>query len=284
MASIPTVQELIGGYVIETFVAFVLYGIFIAQTYVYAMSCVKDPRYLKLCIICIVVLETLHTAVMAHIVYANTISGFGDLAVSGQILWSGAASVLFQTLLTVFVESSYIWRIYILDDAASGLCTTLYTLVLVSLSLSSLLDLMIASSFVYYLWKNKTGFRRRTSMTLSPLTYGSKFILMKDSLLFAGFYLITSKVYANALMGTLNARDILRQMSTPTSGSSHATDTMRFQSRDPTKPLRIDIFQEMSEIVRSETPAEGPCTSDFVHEKRDRSHGNYDSAKEYHLC
>ncbi|THH28481.1 hypothetical protein EUX98_g5699 [Antrodiella citrinella] len=304
MTAAPTIQDLLGGYVIEAFVALVLYGIFIAQTYVYAMNCSKDALYMKLCVMCIAVLETLHSAFMSHMIYWYAIDSFGNIAGVGRIIWSGGATVICEMLIVAFVQSLYLRRVYILSEGnrvltsiisltllarlAVGLATAalLLTLrswadfrtskafytVVVGLALSSLVDLMIALTLIYYLWKNKTGFTSTDNIMHVLMAYCVNsgmltmmcstatiftFSTMKTSLLFAGFYQISSKLYANSLMGTLNARDFLRQMST--SGRSRFNETsdlgVHFESQDAA-PRHIEIFQEASKVVRSDVDLE----------------------------
>ncbi|THH27375.1 hypothetical protein EUX98_g6808 [Antrodiella citrinella] len=119
MAAEPTIQEVLGGYVVEAFVAILLYGIFIAQTYVYAMNCNKDALYLKLCVACIAVIETAHSIFVVHVAYTYAINSFGNLAgVVDHVIWSVGASVIceqeyMQLIIVVIVQSLYIRRIYI---------------------------------------------------------------------------------------------------------------------------------------------------------------------------
>jgi len=289
---------------VEAFVALGLYGIFVAQTYVYAMNCSNDAFYLKFCVTCIAVLETLHSIFVVHMAYGYAIDNFGDIAgIAGHIIWSGGASVASEMIIVAFTQSLYIRRVFILSGGnvaltlltsvllfmrvAFGLATAALTYslnswgdfraskgpfftVIMGLALSSLVDLLIALILMYYLWRNKTGFGKTDNILHALMAYCVNtglltmvcstvtiltFAFMKSSLMFAGFVQISSKLYANSLMGTLNARGMLRHMSTRS--RSRFTDGselgVRFQSQHTTTPRHIEIFQETSKVVATES-------------------------------
>ncbi|OBZ78970.1 hypothetical protein A0H81_00686 [Grifola frondosa] len=93
------------------------------------------------------------------------------------------------------------------------------------LSLSSALDVLVTASLCYFLKKSRTGLssmdRIINSLTLYTLENGSLtcvttiitlicWISMPRNLVFLGFHLAITKLYANSLLATLNARRSLR--------------------------------------------------------------------------
>ncbi|THH30006.1 hypothetical protein EUX98_g4173 [Antrodiella citrinella] len=327
MNALPTIQKILGGYTLGTLVALVLYGIFIAQTYVYAMNCSKDNLYLKLCVTCIAVGETFHAIAMAHMIYGFIIDDFGNVGGIDRIVWSSVALLHSQMFIVAFVQSLYIRRIYILSGR-NRIMTLILSLTLLALiadvftstallfkyeswtefrsvrkafysvvgglALMSSLDVMIASSMIHYLWKSKTGFRSTDDMLHVLMAYCVNsgmitmlcsivtiltFVFIKSSLLFVGFFQICSNLYANSLMGTLNARELLRQ--THTAKRLPSTDE-ELEMRAPT-PRQIEVYKlEPPKVVKGDSPngADTVTSDPFV--CREDGHGRYqESTKGY---
>lgn len=98
------------------------------------------------------------------------------------------------------------------------------------LVLSAVTDVTIATVLIYSLRKSRTGFKKTDHVVEKLMVYavhtgaitslGSlgvvfMFVFMKESIAFAGLSAITNKLYANSLLGTLNARQALRMASKP---------------------------------------------------------------------
>jgi len=103
------------------------------------------------------------------------------------------------------------------------------------LSLAVSVDILIASSLCYFLNKSRTGFSSMDSVINSITLYTVEtglltcivtilslvcWISMPDNLIFLGLHFAISKMYANALLATLNARTRLR-------GRSHSASDPR---------------------------------------------------------
>ncbi|KAH8102701.1 hypothetical protein BXZ70DRAFT_800516 [Cristinia sonorae] len=268
----PTIQQLLGGYLIESFVALMLYGVFVAQAYVYALnSAVTDSFILRTSVTTIAALETAHSIFVIHMAYGYAIDAFGNIkAIAGNILWSGGVSLACEMVIVALSQGLYIRRVWIMSKGNKlltslisvlltvrvgfGLGTVVlmyklktwsdfrtdrraYTTVVVGLSLSALVDLLIALTLMFYLWKNKSGVKKSDNIVHALMAYCVNsglvttvcsvvtimtFVFMESSLLFAGFVHIASKLYANSLMGTLNARGVLRQMAGTVNKSRYA--------------------------------------------------------------
>ncbi|KAK7689443.1 hypothetical protein QCA50_007235 [Cerrena zonata] len=95
-----------------------------------------------------------------------------------------------------------------------------------ALALSAAVDVAIAVILIYYLKRGQSGFTSTDSVLRALMTYAVNtgaitmivsicivltFIFLKNSLLFAGLITMASKLYANSLLGTLNARKMLRE-------------------------------------------------------------------------
>jgi len=83
-------------------------------------------------------------------------------------------------------------------------------------------DLVITVAMVYYLQKSRTGFKSTNMMINMLITYMIRtcllttlctlsslitFLVFPDALIYAAFYFIACRLYANSLLSTLNARE-----------------------------------------------------------------------------
>lgn len=96
------------------------------------------------------------------------------------------------------------------------------------LSASSVLDLLICCALLYYLGKSRTGFSSMDQVINSLSLYSIEsglvpcmvtvsalicWLTMQNNLVFLGLHFIISKLYANSLLATLNARARIRARS-----------------------------------------------------------------------
>ncbi|KAK7686484.1 hypothetical protein QCA50_010081 [Cerrena zonata] len=102
------------------------------------------------------------------------------------------------------------------------------------LSTAAIVDILITVAMCWYLHKSRTGFTGMDSIVDSITMYTIEnglltcvttvlsllfWIAMPHNLIFLGLHLAISKLYANALLATLNARKILRGRSQVSSSS-----------------------------------------------------------------
>ncbi|CAL1703733.1 unnamed protein product [Somion occarium] len=91
--------------------------------------------------------------------------------------------------------------------------------------LSASVDGIIAASMIFFLRRSQTGFKRTDGvlrwlmaysvntgaiMMIVSISIAITYSKVQGSLVFAGLVTIVSKLYANSFLGTLNARDIVR--------------------------------------------------------------------------
>ncbi|CAL1693845.1 unnamed protein product [Somion occarium] len=123
-----SIGELLGSYVISSCITFIVYGIGVTQSYVYFLNCGKDPKWLKLLVGGVTLLETVHTVMVIHILYRFTVTGFGNLEVVGSISWSPPTAVIVENLIIVLVEGFFIYRLWILSKRSMSLVVTISSL------------------------------------------------------------------------------------------------------------------------------------------------------------
>ncbi|KAK7689109.1 hypothetical protein QCA50_007800 [Cerrena zonata] len=85
---LPTAANILGGFLIEVSLTLFLYGIVTAQSYIYVFNSKDDHVVLKLVVATVWALESIHSALTIHIMYAYAIVDFGKLAELGFIVWS----------------------------------------------------------------------------------------------------------------------------------------------------------------------------------------------------
>ncbi|TCD68224.1 hypothetical protein EIP91_011293 [Steccherinum ochraceum] len=127
-----------------------------------------------------------------------------------------------------------------------------------SLSLLAFADFSIAAVLMFYLWRSRTGFKKSDAVVHTLMAYCVNsgfltmicsamvlimFLVQQNTLVFAGFVQVTSKLYANSLLGSLNMRSFLRDHPNASSAitfSSHAATNSQQASSES------QIFQETS--------------------------------------
>ncbi|KAK7693168.1 hypothetical protein QCA50_002734 [Cerrena zonata] len=300
MAEGPTIQELMSGFFIEICISLILYGITVAQTYIYYLNYGhEDTRFLRGVVACVMVLETAHTVFTIHMTYFYLITDFGQVGAIGHIIWSAGACVTSGMVIVAFAQGFYVMRIYMLSKRnialtvligfmlllriSFGLATSALTYRLgtwsvfrakvgplftlsTGLGLSAAVDLLIALTLMYYLRRGRSGFKETDHLIHSLIAYAVNtgaitmlvsitivltFVFLKESLLFAGLVQLSSKLYANSFLGTLNARQILRKKIN-TLNSTELSDRRH-----------IEIFQETSKVVDHD---------DSMHDISNKSH------------
>ncbi|KAI0072710.1 hypothetical protein K474DRAFT_1667480 [Panus rudis PR-1116 ss-1] len=231
MSTAISASQAIGGLAIELLVTFVLYGVTIAQAYIYALDCVNDPMYLKAVVVILALLETMHVITVMEILYHYTIASFGDFTQIFTITWTVGISLLTEILVVFIVQGFYIRRLWILSGHAKYLTTIAGTLLLVRIAFvlvmaarilhegsldaefpttivmgfilgSSILgDAVIALGIVYYLFKSKsdTGIKQTDHILRRLLAYtissGAITILVSIGLLFAFIFAQNNLLY-----------------------------------------------------------------------------------------
>ncbi|KAH8102916.1 hypothetical protein BXZ70DRAFT_758832 [Cristinia sonorae] len=157
-----------------------------------------------------------------------------------------------------------------------------------SLSLLAAADFAISSTLIFYLWRSRTGHGRTDHLIRTLMAYcvNSGFITMifsflilimflvsTHTLIFGGLVQVTSKLYANSFLGSLNMRRYLREQPDTTTAinlstfhasatRNTATTTMRSDvtaAVGGSRPLKhIKIYQETSSTAYTDTTPISP--------------------------
>ncbi|KZT21261.1 hypothetical protein NEOLEDRAFT_766707 [Neolentinus lepideus HHB14362 ss-1] len=248
------VQDVGGTFLVSLFIAAILYGVSILQTFIYYQNYPSDRLTLKTLVAVICFIETAHTAFCVDFIYNYLITNFGNESHLSEIYWSVGVTVIFGILMSGVAHSFYIRRVWIMSQHNIPLtlllvilalgrfvfgitaATLLYTVpnwnefhsqrlplstLAVGLSSGAAADIVVATSLIVSLKRQRTGFESTNSSikllmayvihtglitsvvgVLILITYAS----IHRQLVFMGLVEIQSKLYANTLLASLNAR------------------------------------------------------------------------------
>ncbi|KAK6988898.1 hypothetical protein R3P38DRAFT_2804165 [Favolaschia claudopus] len=224
-----------------------LYGLTCLQTYNYfnQQATKKDPIFLKSCVICLWVVETLHSACIAHAMYFYSVSHFGNYLTLTTAVWSiilpvgltsrGIHSQLHRMEnLPINIQLLRMACLYYSSQAVSdknkpivflicGRAESTHTLgtgwgprykLVDELCGHGFTDRGIAVLLFTYQEKRYQEHRHVDSEVdyLRPQLWCSvQFLTMPNNLVNYALNWILGKVYSNSLLSTLNARSHLRE-------------------------------------------------------------------------
>ncbi|EPT04839.1 hypothetical protein FOMPIDRAFT_1045521 [Fomitopsis schrenkii] len=102
----------IGASFVGTLLASALYGATSMQTITFFWNYRQDARWLKIAVLFLWVLDTIHLAFIGHAVYTYVITDFGNIQAIEKPLWSITAHVLLSNLSDAVVRTVFLYRIW----------------------------------------------------------------------------------------------------------------------------------------------------------------------------
>lgn len=252
-----TFDPTVGAVEIGVMISIFLFGLVSVQTFGYYKKFSNDPWQLRTFVGVIWTLELTHCALSAHSVYWVTVTNFGRTAVLNEIPPALGASVALSGIIGPAIQAffahrvlrlsrswiipSICWLLCILRCASllvvTGASYTSDTLLhfkhkwdwilVTSLAISTAVDVLIAGSLCYFLWKRRDGAFARTTTVVDQLIMWSiqtglltsigtvvmliLFLVVHNHAWLAVFFVI-SRLFSNSLMASLNARAKLRDL------------------------------------------------------------------------
>jgi len=204
-SAVVDVRNSFGAAFIGLLISTVLFGVTIAQTWIYFWHYgKKDPKALKFLIAFVTVMDTLHTITCAFMIYWCLVPNFGNLeSLSGRV-WVGALET--QANISGFCTSAVIFyyarRIYILSKSIflsmvivvivlCGDAIAIYLFVqnfgnkymsqrlqqslarteTIGLWMYVVVDALVAAMMCWFLYHKKTGIARTDSMIMTLMAY-----------------------------------------------------------------------------------------------------------------
>ncbi|KAI0757615.1 hypothetical protein C8Q80DRAFT_1265506 [Daedaleopsis nitida] len=112
-------ETIMGGLLIEVFIACILYGMTTLQSFIYYQNYTNDPPSLRYLVLVVWILETVHTAFCMQFVYAYVIQGFTNILSFIPIDYGVGVTVVCSALVALCVQGYYTWRVWIVSDKAA---------------------------------------------------------------------------------------------------------------------------------------------------------------------
>lgn len=215
---LPSLDSTMGSVYIGVVVSAMLSGITYVQTFYYFTNYPKDRWLLKSMVICTVIFDTAHQALISHAIYYYLVTNYNNPTTLSHLVWSGSVEFFFSVSIAFLVQCFYVLRIWhmsknylltgsvlviVLASAACGLVWTilsiitptfqeLQSIVPVSIAiyaLASAADILIAASLIAILHKARTGIEQSETMInkliLLIVNTGALTSLMEVALLIA---------------------------------------------------------------------------------------------------
>ncbi|GLB38356.1 hypothetical protein LshimejAT787_0502210 [Lyophyllum shimeji] len=219
---------------IGTVLNVLLYGITIAQIYLYQNSFNRDGLYIRSFVYVLFLGDTIQTVFTVMYLYDSVILNFGNTTYLMTGDWIFSTDPALTGILGVSVLTALIILLCAASSILMGIATAVAigmvpmflefqkfkVVVIIWLVSASFADMIITSSLVIYLRRHRTGFKRtdthidriiRLTVQTGLITAVWAFVdLMVYLLNPTGLHLIfnfpLSKLYTNSLMSSLNAR------------------------------------------------------------------------------
>jgi len=119
-----TASNFIGSTTILIYCGCAFYGILCAQTYEYVCNFPNDAKMLKVATAALLILETLHTALMIISLYLYTISSAVNPLLVLKISWNTGVICIVEVAIVLIVQGYYIRRVWILSAGRKRLALT----------------------------------------------------------------------------------------------------------------------------------------------------------------
>jgi len=200
------VRNSFGAALIGLLISTVLFGVTIAQTWIYFWHHGnKDPKGLKFLVAFVTVMDTLHTITCAFMIYWCLILNFGNLESLSSSVWVGAfetqadisgfctsavvlfyarriyvlsKSIFLSMLIVAFVLYGYAIAIYLFvknfdnyKHMSQRLQQSLARTETIGLWMYVVVDTLVAAIMCWFLYRKKTGFARTDSIIMTLMAY-----------------------------------------------------------------------------------------------------------------
>ncbi|KAH9958662.1 hypothetical protein BGW80DRAFT_140305 [Lactifluus volemus] len=234
------VNNILGPLFLGVVFSSMLYGVICLQVYSYfTHHCEKDRPFLKFFVVMLLILDSLHLALIIHAYYIVSVTNFGNVFanLTGGPPWFYAWRVfklsmgkiyipiliVAITLFELGVGIVFVFKCF-QYSSYEGEALIPYTTTLISLELAC--DMIITSSMVYYLVIRGSKVKRSSTSparTLALYCINSGFLVVvfaaltlttylcyPQSRMYAPFLFILVRLYSCSFMAILNSRDRLR--------------------------------------------------------------------------
>ncbi|KAJ7893215.1 hypothetical protein B0H13DRAFT_2527731 [Mycena leptocephala] len=252
-----------GSMLLGVIMSAILYGISLLQTLFYFTRYDRDPVYLKALVAATVFLDTLHLSFVIHTVYYYLVLSYQS--VSLEALPTGITGGLVQSfyayriwrmshrnvlltgaillLVVATAASGTAWVVLALNAGTYEKLLAISPLTISINALSTAADVIITSTLCFMLHRTRPASLRHILFTINTGLLTSlcaiasliSLIVSPTTLIYASFYFCIGRLYSNALLASLNARDIIR-------GHINDVDTnFKFQTYHPRSQFSREV-------------------------------------------
>ncbi|KAJ7044032.1 hypothetical protein C8F04DRAFT_1389444 [Mycena alexandri] len=238
MDSVPSLNSTIGVYEIGVLISYVLLGVATTQTYIYYTRFPDDSIKLKTLVAVVWLCEVAHAGCLGHALYTYTITAYmhpdafvrAPVALGVAVLFAGIiracvqGSASFLRLLgsiVAFVMELHSTSLADYEAQWWWLFTTVW-------SLSVANDVTITATLVIVLRRRRpNGLQRTTALVDKVIAWTietgmltsavavvtlTSFITIRGNFIWLATFSITSRLFSNSLLASLNSRTTLRAM------------------------------------------------------------------------
>ncbi|KAI0670382.1 hypothetical protein C8Q78DRAFT_121660 [Trametes maxima] len=266
---------LIGGQI-----ALFLSGVVFMQVIMYHQLYPSDSRKIKTMVFIVWFLDFVHSAMICILNWENLVANYGNFQYFGTGNWyivSALIALSILRLVSTMVGCAEMFRF----STFEALFAEYKSAFIISLSASAATDVLVTSILCYYLRSRRSGLARtdrvvdfltlytvETGMLTCITTLASLFcwVAMPTTQVFFAVLVSVSKLYANSLLASLNARRLLWNKSQGSSGQSLSMSILF-----PTQNNQHDCMAHLSSPRRQPTVTHKPiCVNIDVEHSVDR--------------
>ncbi|KAM5544632.1 hypothetical protein V8D89_001530 [Ganoderma adspersum] len=152
-----------GALLVGTFLGFVLYGLFLHQTYQYFRRFSADPAYISIMVILVLLLETVHLVITAHLCYFHLVTSYFKPATLGVGGWSLNILPVISGITIVLSQMFSIRRVSLIGPRQAVVAVVVSLILLVEIGFS------IASTVSAFNYGNVRGIKTVTYLAAVAL-------------------------------------------------------------------------------------------------------------------
>lgn len=257
----------LGALLLGALLAVFLSGIVSMQVFVYYRLYPNDRFRIKSTVTVVWFLDLIHTVMICIANWLYLILHFGNGVAAQRILWPISVTIALTAVVTFLVHIFFAHRVYSLSKRSLFIAGPIGFLALLrvvsamsctaqmvrdgtwqkfgqgsawlfttGLTISAVLDFIIALALIVHLQRSKTGWHSMDQIIDSIVLYTVEnglitsifavlslicWVTMKNNLVFLALHFAISKLYANSFLATLNARKTLQQRSQKSSNDAN---------------------------------------------------------------
>ncbi|KAH9902465.1 hypothetical protein C8Q73DRAFT_633999 [Cubamyces lactineus] len=244
----PALDNTYGAGLIGTAVGLMLFGLTVHQVYRYFRLYPTDPKYIKIYVVVLLIIETFHIVISLHTCYFYLITNYLQPGAFLVPIWSVNTVPLATGVVAVVSQCFFAHRVWLVGPQFRPLVLISVSLLLkhdvaatietyvrplyrsywsvtwvfsASFGVAIVVDSVLTGTLITILHRSRTGIKRTDSMIDLLIVYsvntGRIFniltftfaLVYPDNIIYGGFAIVTAKLYANSVLAALNARKSL---------------------------------------------------------------------------